>query len=47
MRAADKQMRDIQREKEREKQSVKDAAKKGQKDVYMVPANEMIGQGRS
>lgn len=46
MRAADRQIRDIQREKERVKQSVKDAAKKGQKDVCVVPANEMIGQGR-
>ena len=33
---------DIQREEEKVKRSVKDAAKKGQKDVCVVLAKEMI-----
>ncbi|XP_023575431.1 charged multivesicular body protein 3-like [Octodon degus] len=42
MRAIDRQMRDIQREEEKVKWSVKDAAKKGQKDVCVVLAKEMV-----
>ena len=41
MRVVDRQIRDIQRE-EKVKRSVKDAAKKGQKDVCVVLAKEMI-----
>ncbi|XP_039395533.1 charged multivesicular body protein 3 isoform X3 [Mauremys reevesii] len=42
MRVIDRQIRDIQREEEKVKRSVKDAAKKGQKDVCVVLAKEMI-----
>ncbi|XP_030875337.1 charged multivesicular body protein 3 isoform X2 [Leptonychotes weddellii] len=42
MRVVDRQIRDIQREEEKVKRSVKDAAKKGQKDVCVVLAKEMI-----
>ncbi|CAK6450351.1 unnamed protein product [Pipistrellus nathusii] len=42
MRVVDRQIRDIQREEEKVKHSVKDAAKKGQKDVCVVLAKEMI-----
>ena len=41
-RVVDRQIRDIQREEEKVKWSVKDAAKKGQKDVCVVLAKEMI-----
>ncbi|XP_057559535.1 charged multivesicular body protein 3-like isoform X1 [Hippopotamus amphibius kiboko] len=40
MRVVDRQIRDIQREEEKVKPSVKDAAKKGQKDVCVVLAKE-------
>ncbi|XP_023363958.1 charged multivesicular body protein 3-like isoform X1 [Otolemur garnettii] len=42
MRVVDKQIRDIQREEEKVKRSMKDAAKKGQKDVRVVLAKEII-----
>ncbi|XDV43611.1 hypothetical protein PO909_012059 [Leuciscus waleckii] len=42
MRVIDRQIRDIQREEEKVKRSIKDAAKKGQKDVCIVLAKEMI-----
>nr|BAB26273.1 unnamed protein product [Mus musculus] len=42
MRVVDRQIRDIQREEEKVKRSVKDAAKKGQKEVCVVLAKEMI-----
>ncbi|XP_060637315.1 charged multivesicular body protein 3 isoform X2 [Anolis sagrei] len=42
MRVIDRQIRDIQREEEKVKRSIKDAAKKGQKDVCVVLAKEMI-----
>uniref|UniRef100_G3U589 Charged multivesicular body protein 3 n=1 Tax=Loxodonta africana TaxID=9785 RepID=G3U589_LOXAF len=42
MRVVDRQIRDIQREEDKVKRSVKDAAKKGQKDVCVVLAKEMI-----
>ncbi|OBS80237.1 hypothetical protein A6R68_21560 [Neotoma lepida] len=42
MRVVDRQIRDFQREEEKVKQSVKDTAKKGQKDVCVVLAKEMI-----
>ncbi|XP_023572428.1 charged multivesicular body protein 3-like isoform X1 [Octodon degus] len=42
MRVVDRQIRDIQREEEKVKRSVKDAAKKGQKDVCVVLAKEMV-----
>uniref|UniRef100_G3WIA6 Charged multivesicular body protein 3 n=1 Tax=Sarcophilus harrisii TaxID=9305 RepID=G3WIA6_SARHA len=42
MRVVDRQIRDIQREEEKVKRSVKDAAKKGQKDVCVILAKEMI-----
>nr|KAF6446269.1 charged multivesicular body protein 3 [Rousettus aegyptiacus] len=42
MRVVDRQIRDIQREEEKVKRSVKDAAKKGQKDVCVVLAKEVI-----
>ena len=42
MRVVDRQIRDIQREEEKVKQSVKDAAKKGQNDVRVVLTKEMI-----
>lgn len=38
----DRQIRDIQREEEKVKRSIKDAAKKGQKDVCIILAKEMI-----
>ncbi|ELW48804.1 Charged multivesicular body protein 3 [Tupaia chinensis] len=41
MRVVDRKIRDIQREEEKVKRSVKDAAKKGQKDVCVVLAKEM------
>ncbi|XP_030641769.1 charged multivesicular body protein 3 isoform X1 [Chanos chanos] len=42
MRVIDRQIRDIQREEEKVKRSIKDAAKKGQRDVCIVLAKEMI-----
>uniref|UniRef100_A0A2K5PBH6 Charged multivesicular body protein 3 n=1 Tax=Cebus imitator TaxID=2715852 RepID=A0A2K5PBH6_CEBIM len=42
MRVVDRQIRDIQRKEEKVKRSVKDAAKKGQKDVCVVLTKEMI-----
>uniref|UniRef100_A0A2K5JCE5 Charged multivesicular body protein 3 n=1 Tax=Colobus angolensis palliatus TaxID=336983 RepID=A0A2K5JCE5_COLAP len=42
IRVVDRQISDIQREEEKVKQSVKNAAKKGQKDVCVVLAKEMI-----
>ncbi|XP_020651689.3 charged multivesicular body protein 3 [Pogona vitticeps] len=42
MRVIDRQIRDIQREEEKVKRSIKDAAKKGQKDVCMVLAKEVV-----
>ncbi|ELW72449.1 Charged multivesicular body protein 3 [Tupaia chinensis] len=42
MRVVNRQIRDIQREEEKVKRSVKDAAEKGQKDVCVVLAKEMI-----
>ena len=42
MRVVDRQIRDIQREEEEVKRSVKDEAKKGQKEVCVVLAKETI-----
>nr|XP_033808035.1 charged multivesicular body protein 3 isoform X8 [Geotrypetes seraphini] len=42
MRVIDRQIRDIQREEEKVKRSIKDAAKKGHKDVCVVLAKEII-----
>lgn len=42
MRVIDRQIRDIQREQEKVKRSVKDAAKKGQKDVCKILAKEIV-----
>uniref|UniRef100_A0A8V0YSD6 Charged multivesicular body protein 3 n=1 Tax=Gallus gallus TaxID=9031 RepID=A0A8V0YSD6_CHICK len=42
MRVIDRQIRDIQREEEKVKRSIKDAAKKGQKDVCVILAKELI-----
>uniref|UniRef100_W5MXZ1 Charged multivesicular body protein 3 n=2 Tax=Lepisosteus oculatus TaxID=7918 RepID=W5MXZ1_LEPOC len=47
MRVIDRQIRDIQREQEKVKRSVKDAAKKGQKDVCVILAKEMIQSKRA
>ncbi|KAF7201822.1 charged multivesicular body protein 3 [Nothobranchius furzeri] len=47
MRVIDRQIRDIQREQEKVKRSIKDAAKKGQKDVCVVLAKEMIHSKRA
>lgn len=47
MRTIDRQIRDIQREQEKVKRSIKDAAKKGQKDVCVVLAKEMIQSKRA
>ncbi|XP_062379805.1 charged multivesicular body protein 3 isoform X2 [Sardina pilchardus] len=47
MRIIDRQIRDIQREQEKVKRSIKDAAKKGQKDVCVVLAKEMIQSKRA
>lgn len=38
---------DIQREQEKVKRSIKDAAKKGQKDVCVILAKEMIQSKRA
>ncbi|XP_007896190.1 E3 ubiquitin-protein ligase RNF103 isoform X2 [Callorhinchus milii] len=42
MRLMDRQIRDIQREEEKVKRSVKDAAKKGQRDVCVILAKEIV-----
>ncbi|KAG9344009.1 hypothetical protein JZ751_012485 [Albula glossodonta] len=42
MRVIDRQIRDIQREEEKVKRSIKDAARKGQRDVCVILAKEMI-----
>ncbi|XP_020481473.1 charged multivesicular body protein 3 isoform X2 [Labrus bergylta] len=47
MRMIDRQIRDIQREQEKVKRSIKDAAKKGQKDVCVILAKEMIQSKRA
>ncbi|NP_998485.1 charged multivesicular body protein 3 [Danio rerio] len=47
MRVIDRQIRDIQREEEKVKRSIKDAAKKGQKDVCIILAKEMIQSKRA
>ncbi|KAG7238519.1 hypothetical protein INR49_030792 [Caranx melampygus] len=47
MRVIDRQIRDIQREEEKVKRSIKDAAKKGQKDVCVILAKEMIQSKRA
>ncbi|XP_059209321.1 charged multivesicular body protein 3 [Centropristis striata] len=47
MRMIDRQIRDIQREEEKVKRSIKDAAKRGQKDVCVVLAKEMIQSKRA
>lgn len=47
MRVLDRQIRDIQREEEKVKRSIKDAAKRGQKDVCVVLAKEMIHSKRA
>ncbi|XP_061824882.1 charged multivesicular body protein 3 isoform X1 [Nerophis lumbriciformis] len=46
-RTIDRQIRDIQREQEKVKRSIKDAAKKGQKDVCVILAKEMIQSKRA
>lgn len=47
MRVIDRQIRDIKREEEKVKRSIKDAAKRGQKDVCVVLAKEMIQSKRA
>ncbi|CAG5866425.1 unnamed protein product [Menidia menidia] len=47
MRVIDRQIRDIQREQDKVKRSIKDAAKKGQKDVCVILAKEMIQSKRA
>lgn len=47
MRVIDRQIRDIQREEEKVKRSIKDAAKKGQKDVCIILAKELIQSRRA
>ncbi|XP_054469969.1 charged multivesicular body protein 3 [Anoplopoma fimbria] len=47
MRVIDRQIRDIQREEEKVKRSIKDAAKRGQRDVCVVLAKEMIHSKRA
>ncbi|XP_056623508.1 charged multivesicular body protein 3 [Triplophysa dalaica] len=47
MRVIDRQIRDIQREEEKVKRSIKDAAKKGQKDVCIILAKEIIQSKRA
>ncbi|XP_068608016.1 charged multivesicular body protein 3 [Brachionichthys hirsutus] len=46
-RVIDRQIRDIQREQEKVKRSIKDAAKKGQRDVCVILAKEMIQSKRA
>lgn len=47
MRVIDRQIRDIQREEEKVKRSIKEAAKKGEKDVCIILAKEMIQSKRA
>ncbi|KAJ8372363.1 hypothetical protein AAFF_G00289960 [Aldrovandia affinis] len=47
MRVIDRQIRDIQREQDKVKRSIKDAAKKGQRDVCVVLAKEMVQSKRA
>lgn len=47
MRVIDRQIRDIQREEEKVKRSIKEAAKKGQRDVCVILAKEMIQSKRA
>ncbi|KAF3844860.1 hypothetical protein F7725_008023 [Dissostichus mawsoni] len=47
MRVIDRQIRDIQREEEKVKRSIKDAAKRGQRDVCVILAKEMIQSKRA
>lgn len=47
MRVIDRQIRDIQREEEKVKRSIKEAAKKGEKDVCVILAKEMIHSKRA
>ncbi|XP_061650226.1 charged multivesicular body protein 3 isoform X2 [Phyllopteryx taeniolatus] len=46
-RTIDRQIRDIQREQEKVKRSIKDAAKKGQRDVCVILAKEMVQSKRA
>ncbi|XP_072313954.1 charged multivesicular body protein 3 [Eucyclogobius newberryi] len=47
MRVIDRQIREIQREEEKVKRSIKEAAKKGQRDVCIILAKEMIHSKRA
>lgn len=47
MRVIDRQIRDIQREEEKVKRSIKEAAKKGDRDVCVILAKEMIHSKRA
>ncbi|KAJ8382456.1 hypothetical protein SKAU_G00032340 [Synaphobranchus kaupii] len=47
MRVIDRQIRDIQREQDKVKRSIKDAAKKGQRDVCVILAKEMVQSKRA
>ncbi|CAL8290727.1 charged multivesicular body protein 3 isoform X1 [Gadus morhua] len=47
MRVIDRQIRDIQREEEKVKRSIKDAGKKGQRDVCIILAKELIQSRRA
>ncbi|KAJ8336205.1 hypothetical protein SKAU_G00395480 [Synaphobranchus kaupii] len=47
MRGIDRQIRDIQREEEKVKRSIKEAAKKGQRDVCVILAKEIIQSKRA
>uniref|UniRef100_A0A8C0ZKR8 Charged multivesicular body protein 3 n=1 Tax=Cyanistes caeruleus TaxID=156563 RepID=A0A8C0ZKR8_CYACU len=47
MRVIDRQIRDIQREEEKVKRSIKDAAKKNQRDVCVILAKELIRSRRA
>lgn len=47
MRVIDRQIREIQREEEKVKRSIKEAAKKGEKDVCVILAKEMVQSKRA
>ncbi|XP_040191171.1 charged multivesicular body protein 3 isoform X4 [Rana temporaria] len=47
MRVIDRQIRDIQREQEKVKRSIKDSAKKGNKDVCKILAKEVVHSNRA
>ncbi|XP_054247374.1 charged multivesicular body protein 3 isoform X2 [Indicator indicator] len=47
MRVIDRQIRDIQREEEKVKRSIKEAAKKGQRDVCVILAKELVHSRRA